>query len=91
MNGVSSANAEAETSERSGDSSPATCSRLDVLCQRMLQLGAFADGTADMKASEIKERLLPFFGQETIDRAVAAICGENANNERRQESPERKP
>ena len=62
-----------------GERLPAlSCSRLDDLCQRMLQLGAFADGTSDMRASEIKERLLPFFGQEIIDRSVAAICGENA-------------
>ena len=54
-----------------------SCSYLDDLCQKMLYIGAFAPGTAEMTASEIKERLLPFFGRETLDRAVSVVCGKN--------------
>lgn len=28
-----------------------------------------------MKASEIKERLLPFFGEDLIEKSVDYICG----------------
>lgn len=45
------------------------------LCSRMLILGATAKGTGNMKASEIKALLLPFFGQAEIDRSVKLITG----------------
>ena len=49
--------------------------QLEELCQKMLQLRAFVPATGNMKASEIKELLLPFFGHELIEKSVAAICG----------------
>ena len=55
---------------------------LDELCKRMLHLGAFADGTANMRASEFKERLLPFFGKEIMDRSVASICGDERQRDK---------
>lgn len=48
----------------------------------MLQLGGFAEGTQKMTGSEIKALLLPFFGQERIDRAVDVICGRTPPAER---------
>ena len=52
-----------------------TCSPLDDLCVRMLQLGAFSEGTENMKASEIKALLVPFFGAKRVDQCVDVVCG----------------
>ena len=63
-----------------------TCSPLDDLCMRMLQLGAFGGaegGTDQMRASDIKALLVPFFGEERIARCNDIICGK-ANS---QDSP----
>lgn len=50
---------------------------LEELCERMLRLGGFADGTKDMKSSEIKKLLEPFFGKELIEKSVKSICGKD--------------
>lgn len=52
---------------------------LDKLCVRMLAIGAFAEGTGEMKASEIKALLVPFFGEERVMRGVRFICGEKTD------------
>ena len=61
------------------DDSEATTKRnesIDELCEKMLLLGAFSKGTSDMTGAEVVERLLPFFGQETIDKALMNTRGE---------------
>jgi hypothetical protein len=70
-----------DTENAAGNMSPElTCSPLDDLCVQMLQLGAFAEGTGNMRASEIKALLVPFFGAERVDRCVGVVCGK-ANKE----------
>jgi hypothetical protein len=47
---------------------------LDYICCSMLHIGAFAKGTQDMKASEIRSLLVPFFGEDTVKRCTDIIC-----------------
>lgn len=52
--------------------------QLDELCIRILSLGGNGGaegGTNDMRASEIKELLVPFFGRERVLRCTDVLCG----------------
>jgi len=43
---------------------------LDDLCLKMLQLGAFAEGTHQMTGGEIKALLVPFFGEARVESVL---------------------
>ena len=46
----------------------------------MLSLGALGGcdgGTDNLKASEIKALLVPFFGLDRVNRCNSVLCGEN--------------
>ena len=58
------------------------CSSPDELCVRMLSLGAMGGcegGTNELRASEIKTLLVPFFGLMRVARCTAVLCGENSS------------
>lgn len=62
------------------DEKDSAISPLDHLCSRMLSLGCmggFEGGTDNMKASEIKNLLIPFFGADRIARCTDILCGKN--------------
>jgi hypothetical protein len=53
------------------------------LCIRMLTLAMHADGTQELRASEIKDLLIPFFGIDMIQDCVERLCGKSPNGDKK--------